>query len=252
MDDGDEEEWEYEYDENETEDFYITVDLSNIPEKGDAPVPEGSVRPCLSGHPILLQSRLRAINAVRRHEETVAEASTNDASSSMGTMQITGLHTTNPLIMYGGQLLSCNWGSTIGTDMFFVKPNSDVAVTEEPLRSLPSVDLLAISSAKLTANVARLRPRDEVIEKVPLPKGRIVPRNYHSQKEQSSEQSTSGASRVPVNSFLEKVNQIKAKRGETSRLMVSQSSDGARLVAAKTSNPTSGEDVEMTGTEEQT
>jgi hypothetical protein len=244
MDDGDEDEWEYEYDENETEDFYITVDLSNIPEKADAQSSEGSVRPSLSGHPILLQSRLRAINAVRRHEETVAESSANDSSSSMGTMQITGLHTTNPLIMYGGQLLSCHWASTIGTDMFFVKPSPDAALTDIPLRSLPSVDLLAIGSAKLTANVARLRPRDEVIEKVSLNKEQFISHKDPTENDQPKP-------RVLVNNFLETLNRIKAERGETSRLVVSQSSEGVRLVAAKTRKSTDGEDVEMTGTEGQ-
>lgn len=245
MDDGDEEEWEYEYDEDETDEFYITVDLSNVPEKGDIPLPEGVVRPSLSGHPILLQSRLRAINTMRRHEETVAESATNDTSPSMGNMQITGLHTTNPLIMYNGQLLSCNWGSTIGTDMFFVKPSPEAAESEEPLRSLPSVDLLAISSAKLMANVARLRPRDEIIDNISLSKDPAVCRNHASEREQPS---TEQAAPAPANSFLEKLNRIKAKRGETSRLTLSNSSDGVRLVATKNGNPTNGDDVEMTGT----
>jgi hypothetical protein len=184
---------------------------------------------------------------MRRHEETVAESATNDASSSMGAMQITGLHTTNPLIMYNGQLLSCNWGSTIGTDMFFVKPSPEAEETEEPLRSLPSVDLLAISSAKLTANVARLRPRDEVIDSVSLSKRPTMPGNHTSEKGQS-EQPASETPQAPVNSFLDKLNRLKAKRGETSRLAVSKSSDGSRLVATEAGNSRSGEDVEMTGT----
>jgi hypothetical protein len=250
MADEEEDEWEYEYDENQTENFYITVDLSNIPERGDLQVPEGVVRPSLSGHPILLQSRLRAINAVRRHEETVAESvSTNDASSSMGAMQITGLHTSNPLIMYGGQLLSCHWGSTIGTDMFFVKPSSDTGTADTPLRSLPSVDLLAISSAKLTANVARLRPRDDVIENVTLPENQALSQGTTTPRS-PTEPDKSSPPRLVANTFLEKLNQIKAKRGESSRLMVSQSADGVRLVGSKRSVSAHGEDVHMTGTEE--
>jgi hypothetical protein len=242
MANGEDEDWEYEYDENETEDFYITVDLSNIPEKGDAHSSGGKIVPMLSGHPILLQSRLRALNAVRRHEGNAIDASAGE-DSSMGKMQITGLHTPNPLIMYNDQLLSCEWASSIGTDMFFVKPKPHTGSNEHPLRSLPAVDLLAISSAKLMATPARLRPRDEAVDQAALNKEQSGTRTDLAPDTQVRSGQTEGeAPRVAANSFLERLNQAKAKRGEKSRLVVSSSGDETRLEAV--------EDVEMGGTEE--
>ncbi|RZK25465.1 MAG: hypothetical protein EOO43_05445, partial [Flavobacterium sp.] len=66
------------------------------------------------------------------------QAFAEEEPATMGELQITGLHTSNPLIMYNGQLLSCHWTSTIGTDMFFTKPQANGADSHQPLRSLPS------------------------------------------------------------------------------------------------------------------
>jgi hypothetical protein len=247
-------EWEYEYDETETEDFYITLDLSNIPERGNA-APKLGVKPTMSGHPIKLQSRLRELDAVRRYEETAVDPS-GEGPSSMGAMQVTGLHTSNPLIVYDNRLVSCTWASTIGTDMFFVKPNPDAAPGEEPLRSLPAVDLLATSSAKLMGHVATLRPSDVVLEKLQLSEESTTvatggPENGQPVLEDSqrpvaeqtqAEQIPAGPSRVPPNSFLSRLNEVKAKRGDKSILKVSDTPNGTRLVA---------EDVEMEGVDEQ-
>ncbi|KAI4713985.1 hypothetical protein J4E89_001435 [Alternaria sp. Ai002NY15] len=231
-------EWEYEYDDNETEDFYIPLDLSNVPAAQIPMVSQG--RP---GHPTLLKSRLRALNAARAQPaEFAADSNDGQETATMGEVQIVGLHTPNPLVMYNGQLLSCHWTSTVGTDMFFVKPNANSATQSETLRSLPSVDLLALGSAKLVAKVGRLRPREDLFddasntqqaaEVAPAPdgnQGATTSVNNMSDAQHSSNEKASSAS----SSFLARLNEAKAKRGEKSRLAISKTSEGSRLVAEK-------------------
>ncbi|KAL6711624.1 hypothetical protein ACN47E_004558 [Coniothyrium glycines] len=243
----DEDEWEYEYDEVETEDVYIPLDLTNVPAAQIPMVSQG--RP---GHPTLLKTRLRALNAARGQPvEFAPSTAEGQETATMGEVQVIGLHTTNPLVMYNGQLLSCHWGTTIGTDMFFVKPsaNDDPA---QPLRSLPSVDLLSLGSAKLVAKVGRLRPRDELfnndnaVEAIEL----LNPTDNQPQPSDGVE-----AQRVPTeqarpasDSFLARLNAAKAKRGESTRLAVSQASDGVRLVNRSDAIEAPAQDTLMDGT----
>jgi len=253
------EEWEYEYHENETEDLYIPVDLSNVP---SAQVPFNVER--RPGHPTLIKSRLRALNAVRGQlpeatSDVPASQEGTQETANMGEVQITGLHTSNPLMMYNGQLLSCQWTSTVGTDMFFTKPHADDSNSLEPLRSLPSVDLLSVGTAKLVARVGRLRPRDELFEEESQQQ---VPSKAGQDQNASNTPSSAVAPNTqsaPTNSrnFLARLNEAKARRGEASRLAVTQTSDGSRLVSrpidladqsARHNHSNSTGDVTMSGT----
>ncbi|KAF1937849.1 hypothetical protein EJ02DRAFT_458379 [Clathrospora elynae] len=238
----DDDEWEYEYDENKTEDFYIPLDLSNVPAAQIPMVSQG--RP---GHPTLLKSRLRALNAARGQPvEFAADANDGQETATMGEVmgevQVVGLHTPNPLVMYNGQLLSCQWTSTIGTDMFFVKPNSNAATPSQPLRSLPSVDLLSLGSAKLVAKVGRLRPRDDLFDDASdsqqVTEFTNAPGDGQSDTALSTQEAVGGqppAAERPSNptGFLAKLNQAKARRGEKTRLVVVNTSEGSRLVSEK-------------------
>jgi hypothetical protein len=243
-----EDEWEYEYDENETEDFYIPLELSNVPAAQIPMVSQG--RP---GHPTLLKSRLRALNAARAQPaEFAADSNDGQETATMGEVQVVGLHTPNPLVMYNGQLLSCHWTSTVGTDMFFVKPDENTSAQPQVLRSLPSVDLLALGSAKLVAKVGRLRPRDDVLDNdsdaqettqvTPIPDDNQdtvvrVPSTSDAQSPNSKE----GPCVLP--NFLARLNEAKAKRGEESRLSISKTSEGPRLVAEKVMTGPAGADT---------
>jgi hypothetical protein len=249
-----EDEWEYEYDEVETEDFYIPIDLSNVPKAQKQVDTERR-----TGHPTLLKSRLRALNAQRGQQQdapTVDNANVDGQEpATLGEAQIVGLHTPNPLVMYNGQLLSCQWASTIGTDMFFAKPEMDANPEEKPLRSLPAVDLLAMSSAKLVAKVGRLRPRDDLFENTGEPDGAAAP--AAAQPEVTGDvQGPAEVSEPSPTSFLARLNQAKAKRGDSTRLAISKSANGTRLVSeaagaapVATQDPTqNGSDVAMGGT----
>ncbi|KAH7064261.1 hypothetical protein BKA63DRAFT_169447 [Paraphoma chrysanthemicola] len=254
--------WEYEYHETETEDFYIPIDLSNVP---SAQVPMNSER--RPGHPTLLKSRLRALNATRGQPLEIAHnaAGTPATATTMGELQIVGLHTTNPLVMYNGQLLSCHWTSTIGTDMFFTKPETEGGDLGDPLRSLPSVDLLSLGTAKLVARVGRLRPRDDLIDDegdtqlAPQVSGATEPHVSGVGPAQSAPniRATENGSETSSKTFLARLNEVKARRGEKSQLVVTQTPEGSRLVSAPmeiADRPTDAgasrqlEDVTMSGT----
>ncbi|KAH7356294.1 hypothetical protein BKA66DRAFT_515502 [Pyrenochaeta sp. MPI-SDFR-AT-0127] len=227
-----EDDWEYEYDENETEDFYIPLDLSNVPGAQVPMVSQG--RP---GHPTLLKSRLRALNAARGQPvEIDINSSDGQDTTTMGDVQIIGLHTQNPLIMYNDQLLKCQWMATIGTDMFFVKPTLNASAFPSPLLSLPAVDLLSLGSTKLVAKVGRLRPCEILADDTSDAQPTNVSTNIlatSTVSPQATSKETSPTTRqvnVTPTSFLARLNQAKTKRGETSRLAISETSDGFRLV----------------------
>ena len=236
----DDEDWEYEYDEVETEDFYITLDISNTPAaRVGVSRPRSRLR---AGNPIKLQSRLRALNANRRDIAEPEETTDTPQPSTIGEMQIIGLHTSNPLVMYNDQLLSCKWAATIGTDMFFAKPSAEAEPSDRPLRSLPALDLLAISSVKLTANAAVLQPRESLSAPAQGDQGQMGDAMDWSESVPPTLQETPNP---PVEttpsaptSFLAKLNEAKAKRGENTRLIVSQTPNGPRLVAEKSDGAT--------------
>lgn len=267
MADGDEDEWEYEYDEYETEHFSIPIDLSNVP---SAQVPMNLER--RRGHPTMLKSRLRALNATRGQLPELpgstppADEDAMQETATLGEVQVTGLHTPNPLVMYNGQLLSCQWTSTIGTDMFFTKPETDTSVLQQRLRSLPSVDLLSLGTAKLVARVGSLQPRDDIIEKEAdsqPPSVEDVDTNMDESASLAPSQAAGGNPPTPTvpkpasTNFLARLNEAKAKRGEPSRLIVNRHGAGLRLVSEFVELPIRSEngrhpqgngDVSMSGT----
>lgn len=269
-----EEEWEYEYDENETEDLYVPVDIANVPAiQGAIGVGSAAQR----GHPKLLKTKLRALNAERREAgNSWAAQNLEDANQSIGKIQCMGLHTENPLMVYNGQLLSCEWNKTIGTDLIFAKPESGTGEMSRPLRSLPAVDLLASSSARLVVRVARLRPKDDVFEEISAPKddkrssvesvdtsvdiepvvatttsGEDLPTSGTDVQATSAIEAPRSSIQPASSNFLNRLNAIKAKRGEASRLGLSITPNGARLVTTKegaTPSNAEGVDTIMSGT----
>ncbi|KAF2195302.1 hypothetical protein K469DRAFT_681634 [Zopfia rhizophila CBS 207.26] len=193
-----ENEWEYEYDDDETEDFYFSLDVSSLPDRDLSLNPNNAYSSSSNGHP-------------------------DDQGPAAGELQIIGLHTPNPLVMYDGQLLSCKWASTIGTDLFFVKPNADSA--HKLLRSLPSIDLLAMSSTKLTATAARLRPSDSLFSREDANEEATA--DPMDVSEDAQGEPTEG--RAPPTDFISRLNAAKAKRGEKSRVVVDNTSNGPVL-----------------------
>ncbi|KAF2000522.1 hypothetical protein P154DRAFT_196354 [Amniculicola lignicola CBS 123094] len=155
-------EWEYEYDDTATEDFYIALDLSHtVPDHStgsdDEDEDEKLIPDYIAKDPEFLKSRLRDSQVKVPAGESSMET---EEFHNPGQLQVTGLHTQNPLAMFDGKLYSCNWTSTIGTDMFFAKPAPGADSTSKPLRSLQAAELIALGNTKLVGVQSRLRPRD--------------------------------------------------------------------------------------------
>ena len=72
-------------------------------------------------------------------------------------IQILDLHTHNPLISYQNQLYSCEWTSTLGTDVILTAPQPDFP--HPVLRERPNVSVLAASSIKLMGRPAQIASR---------------------------------------------------------------------------------------------
>lgn len=268
----DDDEWEYEYDDNETEDFYIPIDLANVPSVQGA---LGLSGPTQKGHPTLLASKLRQISTEQREaERNQAVHNVDGVDESVGKIQIIGLHTENPLMMYNDQLLSCEWNKTIGTDLIFSKRGAVVKEEAKVLRCLPSVDLVAMGSARLVARVARMRPRDGLFDEnpnvgvqssdeamdtsggdghvaAPDKADEIAPAPATATEAQSTVEPEAQSTKPASSSFLGQLNALKARRGEATRLALSSAPDGSRLVVAEegaTTSDTTNKDTTMGGT----
>ncbi|KAF2807623.1 uncharacterized protein BDZ99DRAFT_499967 [Mytilinidion resinicola] len=225
MDTPDDDEWEYEYDENETEEFYVTLDLSGILPTGQEGIDPAYIpsedRP-RTGRPSYKKTKSKTtVTAASRlaaqasAPELAPQSETDTLDSSR--IQIVDLHTSTPLIAYQGQLLSCHWASTVGTDMLFAKQDPDADSHHAPLRTVAPFDLLGLSSTKLMASTAQLRSRDNrpVIEKDPSP----FP-DQAARRRSSGTLSTSGANRqlktskarINQQNFLSRLGAANAKR----------------------------------------
>ena len=89
-----------------------------------------------------------------------AEADTEEFQEAEERIQITDLHTKNPIISYQNQIYSCNWTTAIGTDLLLTPPDSEspfpVATCEQ------GFNVLATTGIKLVGRPVQLVPRLDV------------------------------------------------------------------------------------------
>jgi hypothetical protein len=126
-------------------------------------------------------------------------------------IQIVSLDNTEPVISYKGDIYTCQWASSIGSDLLFAKRDIQTSPDHEVLHSFESWDLVAIGSAKLVASHASLHPRrfegteDHIIPLTPAPAtlgpGLSVPDLEEEERLRQSD-------------FLKRFADIKAKKGE--------------------------------------
>ena len=72
-------------------------------------------------------------------------------------IQILDLHTRNPLVSFQGQIYSCAWATTIGTDVLLTHPSSSIPFAPE--LKLPGVNVLASTGIKLLGTPVQLVPK---------------------------------------------------------------------------------------------
>ncbi|KAL8852727.1 MAG: hypothetical protein Q9221_002357 [Calogaya cf. arnoldii] len=247
--------WEYEYHETETESFYVTVDVSSASQhskgskRGDLlfPVnanPEPSKRipidPALQdGSP-----------ASQPPSEKPQDQGPRDR------IQILDLHTRNPLISYDDRIFSCNWASTIGTDIFLASPDSLSSTTVDggkvtPIYKAPNVSVIGTSSINLTARPVTVTAWHDASQPQTTPANPttetptvLTPRNPDPDPSQPSSETNpthpplapssptqTQPPKIPISydasnnsraqaSFLESLMAIKASKGETDQVTV--------------------------------
>ncbi|MCJ1468768.1 hypothetical protein MMC07_007398 [Pseudocyphellaria aurata] len=213
----DDSDWEYEYHETETETFYVTVDLSS------------------ASSTMRTREKRDPSNFTTAESPPVEEFIESGASPIRGpaldpseAVQILDFHTSNPLISYQGRLYSCEWSTTIGTDLLLTQSDSSEA------------DVLAATRIKLSGRPVRmirhhgnskasLQPLDEAVETQQATVESVPPQINSPASPKSAakppvleiplDKHASVARQNQVH-FLERFAAIKAERGEHDEVTV--------------------------------
>ena len=140
-------------------------------------------------------------------------------------IQILDLHTHNPLISYQNQLYSCEWTSTLGTDILLTSPTPDFP--HPVLREQPNVSVLATSRIKLMCRPAQISSR-HMTEEVSAPAPESSADNTTTLENQAAASLqikiplglTPTRARLNQANFLERFIAIKAKKGEKDNVTI--------------------------------
>ncbi|KAL8897487.1 MAG: hypothetical protein Q9192_002545 [Flavoplaca navasiana] len=255
----DDSDWEYEYDDVETESFYVTVDVSSASQQSRAPkITESlfSTNPKSQNHDGQAKpSTSIPIDPTLQDPSPTSQISPEKLQDQgpQERMQILDLHTRNPLISYHDRIYSCNWASTIGTDLFLASPESLSAAqvdgkTVTPIYDSPNVSIIGTSCINLAAkpvtitartNASRPQPSPpnttteaEPSQKSPNPEAPpLSPIINPAQSSAQSPPNQPQPPKIPVSdtadhnsraqaSFLESLIAIKASKGETDQVTV--------------------------------
>lgn len=240
----DDSDWEYEYHETETESFYVTLDISSAADynrtqkRPDPPPPKfpPSNTSIALTTPIAQETAGPSEPPETPIPETPAPMDVDQipGQSDQGPLppeaidriQVLDLHTRNPLISYKNQMYSCEWTSTLGTDVLLTTPAPEFS--HPVLREKPNVSVLAASSIKLMGRPARIASRHSAEEggqsSMPAPENPIASANTASPEKATPVKIPLGAtpSRARQNqaNFLERLIAIKAKKGEKDNVTV--------------------------------
>lgn len=119
-------------------------------------------------------------------------------------IQLVGLHRDNPIISYKGNFYSCEWASSIGSDLIFARKLEDLDSDRQSLYALPSWDLLDVGSTRLIASNAQI-DRRAAADKFSV-----------SARSGEVENTVDGLSNPAVRqtNFLTKLREIQVRRGE--------------------------------------
>lgn len=260
----DDSEWEYEYHETETEvgskpliekfaltdilqTFYVTLDLSSssayLRPKRHADVAVPDLRPTVqasatggseSNSNVAAGIRQAATAAVSTDDVEVAASATNDDDEMIqprqpeDRIQILDFHSPNPIISYQNQIYSCDWTSTIGTDVLLTAPEPN-----EPhpvLRQGPGVSVLAATSLKLTGRPVQLDSRQPTSSETQSQDQKLAPdSSSRANKTSNSKEVTSvkipdglapNRARQNQANFLQRLIAVKAAKGERDEVTV--------------------------------
>ncbi|KAK5169039.1 uncharacterized protein LTR77_006348 [Saxophila tyrrhenica] len=224
----DEDEYEYEYHPFETEEFYFTLDLTTNDAKATAAaqtlleegadddgVNEGAPGP----------SNRSALGHSDRD------------SGSLGQLEVSDLHSSNPFVRLDNAYYSCNWTTDLGSQVYITEPG----LAHNPRRAGKILDVVGLSRARLVGRPAAPRPRQQVAAPTALGSSAInaitIPgsstmastsRTPLTESDRFTEQQTARFAAAKANAkneeersqaaFLERFSAVKQKKGETDRV----------------------------------
>lgn len=270
--DDDDDEWEYEYDENETEDYYVTLDLSAI---------ATAVTTAPKSNQQVSRLRQPTSGTEEAGDETDAAAQQDDDTpNDNGTLskdeesnvtpreqlQILDLDSDNPIVSYRGKLLSCHWGTSLGTDLFFADADIPSDPAHPPLRALSSFNLLGGGSARLVATDVDLIPRaasnkpvenTSIANQIGLPPGATTGNANSTSTIQPPRQPIKIAVRDAATNyernqarFLERLDALKAARGDKDKVSLARGYRSKHAPASASANMNNNNQQEDTNAEE--
>ncbi|KAL9112558.1 MAG: hypothetical protein Q9227_003129 [Pyrenula ochraceoflavens] len=227
-------EYEYEYDQDTTETFLVDLDVSTVnqdatgfqrqvanPRSRRNPFDTRENEEANDGNSSSEESP-GAQQGVSRDEGIIHNGKRGKDVDAPNDIQILGLESGNPIILYKKRLYSGTWTDLIGTNMFFSNHTEDADL--EPISSDGEVDLLGISRIKLLAHQARLVPKENA-KKRPREEDNAVP---DAENGESTTQARPGSGLGALRSvnpkvnmelkkqanFLEKLIEVKRAKGE--------------------------------------
>ena len=143
-------------------------------------------------------------------------------------IQILDFHSPNPIISYQNQIYSCEWTSTIGTDVLLTAPGPNDP--HPVLRQGPGVSVLAATSLKLSGRPVQLDSRQPTSSEKQshghksAPDSSSQPRKISDSKQVTSVKIPDGLTpnraRQNQANFLQRFIAVKAAKGETDEVTV--------------------------------
>ncbi|MCJ1383706.1 hypothetical protein MMC17_006820 [Xylographa soralifera] len=149
-------EWEYEYHETETESFFVVLDLPSAPSTKKRKRAEESTDNPSTPNNASTQTPDRDTSL---QDPLTPKADLTASPEPENRIQILDLHTREPVISYKNQVYTCQWTSTIGTDILLTPPDS--APLFPPLYEAPGFNVLATTNIKLVGEPVQLIPRSK-------------------------------------------------------------------------------------------
>ena len=225
--------------------FYVTLDISSAvdyrnprvdKQKPQSPPPPEPLQPTLSIAPITPAAQDNARPSDPPESPAPGTPTPMDVdqaeeepslSGPEDRIQILDLHSQNPIVSYRNQMYSCEWTSTLGTDLLLTTPTPDFP--HPVLREMPDVSVLAASRIKLMGRPAQIANRhgakEDGQQSPPAPETSNTLPNTDSAETHIPFKiplgpMTSRARQKQAN-FLERFMALKAKKGEKDSVTIS-------------------------------
>ena len=196
-DTGSDSEWEYEYAANETEVYAFYFQDEEASKRKKRPRRKRNQSPEPENPDEVPEQTEQQENEEQENDANGEQPQETPAKES--TYQLMNLHTKSPLLSYNGRIYRCNWATTLGTDMIFLKRGEEQAEDAEEhrkvLHAFNNWDLVACSGARLVASEAILKYKGSKVN------------------DGGSIQNASNAT-TSTPSFLRRLVEVQARKGE--------------------------------------